>query len=143
MNYLGLIFDVAILGALGATIFYALKLSRQITQMQADRRAFEALISALNVAASRAESAIAAFKTTAAESGDKLQEKINAARALSDELEIIIQAGDNLADRLSGNASRARQAVVPEETPRTPAPGMEPRSRAEKELLEALKAKQK
>lgn len=147
-SYVGLFFDVAILAALGATIFHALKLSKQINQMQADRRAFESLISALNVAASRAEAAIKAFKETATDSGDRLQDKINKGRAMADELEIVIEAGDNLAERLTQKASKARRPADEEiDTPPAPAPaakaGMEPRSRAEKELLEALRAKQK
>lgn len=146
-SYIGLFFDVAILAALGATIFHALKLSKQINQMQADRRAFESLISALNVAASRAEAAIKAFKETATDSGDRLQDKINKGRAMADELEIVIEAGDNLAERLTQKASKARRPADEEIDAPTAAPapkaGMEPRSRAEKELLEALRAKQK
>lgn len=149
-SYIGLAFDVAILAALGATIFHALKLSKQITQMQADRRAFESLISALNVAASRAEAAIKAFKETATDSGEKLQDKINKGRAMADELEIVIEAGDNLAERLTQKASKARRPADEElDEPATATPataakaGMEPRTRAEKELLEALRAKQK
>jgi hypothetical protein len=81
--------------------------------------------------------------------GDQLQDKVNKARALSDELEIMIQAGDNLAERLSGAAENSRKK------PQNSAPALtaradmvedddtpQPRTRAEKELLEALKAKQ-
>lgn len=145
----GLIFDVVILAALGATILYARRLSEQFNRMQADKQAFEQLIAALNLASSRAEGAIKALKDAVLSGGDQLQDKVNKARALSDELEIMIQAGDNLAERLSGAAenSRPKQPSLPparsraeevEDADDTP----KPRTRAEKELLEALKAKQ-
>lgn len=142
--YVGLIFDLLILVALAATIHQSLKLSREFTKLQADRKAFENLIAALNIASARAESAIKVLKETATDSGDSLQSKINAGRALTDELEIIIQAGDSLANRLSGTekAPKAASAVTPPPTGelRSGVSG-ELRSRAERELLEALQAR--
>lgn len=145
--YISLAFDLAILAALGAAIFYALRLSKQLRALQADRRAFDLLIQALNLSVSRAEGAVKNMKEAAQDSGDALQEKINAARALADELEIMVQAGDSLAGRLQKLAEKARAAPEPAaataqaiaEEAAEPKPV---RSRAEKELLEALKAKQ-
>lgn len=144
--YTGLFFDIVILAALAATIFYAHRLSKQFQAMQADRKAFEQLIANLNIAASRAEAATKALKEAVQQGGDQLQDKINKARELSDELEIMVQAGDNLAERLQELATGSRKAAVKPDAPEAPAaPGNDmpqPRSRAEKELLEALKAKQ-
>ena len=136
--FVGLFFDIVILIALGVTIFYCLRLSRQFNQMRADRRAFETLIQSLNLASARAEASIKAFKETAVGNGDILQDKINKSRALSDELEIMIQAGDSLADRLQSLAEKSRKATTGDTEPAE----MQPRTRAEKELLEAIKAKQ-
>src|SRR5690606_27279245 len=138
------VFDVLILGALAYTIYHCLHLSRQFNQMQADRKAFEALIQSLNVAASRAQTAVQSMKEAAMHSGDELQEKISRAAAIFDELEIIVQAGNSLADRLNGLAEKGRKAQtesVAIDIPAEEAPM--PRSRAEKELLEAMRAKQK
>ncbi len=141
----GLIFDLLILVALVVTIRQAIRLNRDFAQMQADRKAFENLISALNIAASRAESAIKSIKDTAVEGGDGLQEKINTARELTHELDIMIQAADSLANRLSGAAESARApAPAPRSAPlaaAAPASEAAPLSRAEKELLDALKAR--
>lgn len=146
--YIGLAFDVLILAALLVTIRQAMRLSRDFNQMQADRKAFEALISSLNIAASRAESAIKALRETAVETGDSLQDKINKGRALADELDIMIQAGDSMANRLGLAAETARGR--PAESKAAPKEGSKPAesasgtplSRAEKELLDALKARQ-
>ncbi len=149
--FIGLFFDILILAALGVTIFYCLRLSRQLNQMRADRKAFEALIQGLNLASARAEASIHSFKEVAVGNGDILQDKINKARAMAEELEIMIQAGDSLADRLqnlaeqSGRAAaeKSRKASADTSPPsETKSPEAQPRTRAEKELLEAVKAKQ-
>lgn len=135
--YIGLVFDVITLAALGATIAYARHLSKQFDRMQADRQAFEQLISALNLASSRAEAAIRALKETATATGDSLQTQISNARSLTGELEIMIQAGDTLADRLGVVAEKGRKAVAPDPEPARSLQA--PRSRAEQELMEAMK----
>lgn len=143
-SYIGVVFDVIILAALLVTIRQAMRLSRDFNQMQADRKAFENLISALNVAASRAESAIKSLRETAVETGDGLQDTINKGRGLADELDIMIQAGDSMATRLEQAAeggSRKGRAAAVAAAPAADA-GAAPLSRAEKELLEALKARQ-
>jgi hypothetical protein len=145
-----MLLNVLILVALGVTIFYCLRLSRQFNQMRADRKAFETLIQALNLASARAEGSIHAFKEVAVGNGDILQDKINKGRAMADELEIMIQAGDSLADRLQTLAEKSRKASTDTVMPETKQPeaqsrqslAAEPRTRAEKELLEAIKAKQ-
>jgi len=148
---ISLLLNILILGALGVTIFYCLRLSRQFEQMRADRKAFETLIQALNFASARAEASIQAFKEVAVGNGDILQDKINKSRAMVDELEIMIQAGDSLADRLQGLAEKSRRAAADTshqseakqpEPQQKPSLAAEPRTRAEKELLEAIKAKQ-
>lgn len=137
----GIILDTLILAALGTTIFYCLRLSKQFNEMRADRKAFETLIAALNTASSRAETSIRSFKETAVGNGDILQDRISKAKALSEELEIMIQAGDSLADRLQAVAEQSRKATTGNEMPQDAQP--QPRTRAERELLEAVKAQQK
>lgn len=146
----GMIFDVILLAALGVVMYRAWQLSRQFAEMQANRTAFEQLIQALNIATQRAEGAIMGLREAATESADALQNKINAARALSDELEIMVQAGDSLAERLQNIAAKNRAAAAPETSAVTEEPerahakpATAPRTKAEKELLEAVKAKQK
>jgi len=151
MPSLGLVLDIVLLGVLGAAIHRAWLLSRQFEQVKADRAAFEQLISALNIATARAAEAIDGLKAATHQAGDALQSKVNAARALEGELEIMLQAGDNLAERLQEAAIKSRQssaaaaAPVAEVAPvraSGAAKPQEPRTRAEKELLDALRAKQ-
>jgi hypothetical protein len=159
----GLLLNILILAALGVAIFYCVRLSKQLNQVRAERKAFETLIQSLNFASARAEGSIQSFKEVATGNGDILQDKINKARAMVDELEIMIQAGDSLADRLQNLAEKSRRvsgAIAPESNLGRGAPvdssqqetrqpevqskplAAEPRTRAEKELLDAIKAKQ-
>jgi hypothetical protein len=137
----GWILDIVVLAALAVTLAQGFRLSRQFNRIQADRQIFEQLIQSLNLALARADAAIKGIRETAGTSAMGLQEKIARASALGQELEIIVQAGDSLADRLSrlsGESSKAHTATEPEAEDKTP-----PRSRAEKELIEAMKTKQK
>ena len=130
-------------------MFFAFRLSKQFERMQADKKAFDILIQALNLASSRAEGAVKALKDAASQGTEALQEKLKSAEGMANELEMIVQAGDSLASRLQKLATETRKAqaqpqaqlAAPEvdDAPEQKAP---PRSRAEKELLEALKAKQ-
>ncbi|MCK4946729.1 MAG: hypothetical protein KAS59_10800 [Alphaproteobacteria bacterium] len=140
--FINLFFDIALLTALGVTIFYCFRLSRQFTQMRADRKAFEILIQSLNVASAKADASIKSFRETAVGSGDSLQEKINRSRALSDELEIMIQAGDDLANRLQSLAEKSRKVVTNKNSIEASKLDIQPRTRAEKNLLEAIRTKQ-
>jgi hypothetical protein len=145
--YAGLILDIVILCVLAATIIHARRLSRQFSEMQQGRKTFEKLIESINQAAARADSATKSLREAAQQGGDRLQDKINTARGLADELEIIIQAGDSLAERLEGLARKSaapRDPVLPRNENRAEKIAEtrgEPRSRAEKELLDALRAK--
>lgn len=148
MPSLGLVLDIVLLGAIGAAMHRAWILSRQFEQARSDRAAFEQLISALNIAAGRAEAAIEGLKAAVTDAGDGLQSKVNAARALEGELEIMLQAGDSLAERLQSAAEKSRASAQADTPPRSepartaPPKAAEPRTRAEKELLDALRAKQ-
>lgn len=134
--YFGLAVDAAMLGALAFTIYHGVRLSRQFDRLQADRKAFEQFVQSLNLASARAEAAIRSLREAAVESGDALQARIAQARALADEMDIMIQAGDSLANRLGTLAESARKAPGASEQP-------EPRTRAEKDLADALKSRQK
>lgn len=138
----GLVLDILLLGALAAAMHRAWILSRQFEQVKADRAAFEQLISALNIAAGRAEEAIEGLRAATTAAGDSLQSKVNAARALEGELEIMLQAGDSLAERLQAAAEKSRGAAAPSAPEIPAAKTPEPRTRAEKELLDALRARQ-
>ena len=105
----GLIIDVVVIALLGATIFYALRLEQKLANMRSAQAALADVIRELNTSASRAEAGIQGLKAAAASSGQALDEKIKRARSLADEIELLLQSGERLGQRLE----TARPQVAP------------------------------
>ncbi|WP_035707644.1 DUF6468 domain-containing protein [Niveispirillum irakense] len=164
---LSLVLDLAVIGLLVATIIYAVRLNRQLSAVKESRAELEELIKGFAEATAQADSSVKGMRKAATESGEALSALITRARTLKDEMELIVHAADDLANRLEAASGKARQTVMPTSTapapalsapprgpalsqaaaapaarsqpvPASPATGAEPRSRAEKELLQAL-----
>lgn len=110
MNW-GILVDVIILGLLGVTIYYAARLSVYLKTFHDGRKDMNFLIQDLSTSVSRAENAIKGMQASADQSGQKLQDVINEAKFLSDELRFMNEAGDSLANRLEKLAERNRELV--------------------------------
>jgi hypothetical protein len=107
----GLIIDVTVIALLAVTIFYAFRLERRLANMRNAQTALAEVIGELNTAAARAEAGIHGLKGAAASSGQTLDEKIKRARALADELGLLLQAGDRLGQRIE--AARPQTFATP------------------------------
>jgi hypothetical protein len=154
-----LIIDGILLILLCVTLFIGIRLSRQFAEIRSDQNRMIELVGNLNVASARAEKAVASMKQAAVDTGENLQGQIGQGQALCEELEIMIEAGDSLAERLQVIAESSRKAVgqspqgQKKHDQKKPAPAKgagatkdaagedEPRSRAERELVEALKSR--
>jgi hypothetical protein len=95
-----LIVDGIVIALLCATIFYAFRLERRLDAMRNAQASMAKVIVELNTAAARAEAGIQGLKSAAQSSGNVLDEKIKRARAMADELNFLIQAGDRLGHRI-------------------------------------------
>jgi chromosome segregation ATPase len=161
-----LVIDLIMVGLLVATIAYAIILNRQIVRLRESRGELAELIKGLNEAMTKAEAGVRSMKATAHNTGEGLQKTIDKAGTLRDELQFMIEAGNTLADRMSGfsedrpKASRPvarppalrpvhddmdeeRMVAPPQRRPQPlsddrPREGEEGLSRAERELLRAI-----
>ena len=97
---LPLIIDGLVLVLLAATVLIGARLSLQLKAFRKSRQDLENLITSLSTHIDKANNAIGGLQEGARRSGANLQEKINEAQALRDELQIIAQSGDSLAARL-------------------------------------------
>lgn len=168
---LSIILDIAVLIGLGFTIFYCLKLSNSMNNFRQQRTDMNHLIEKLSKNIDEALRAIDGLKIAGDRSGRELQKIINESKAMADELNIINEAGNNLATRLESladgnrfNATYAEGPDVIDEPVRRSAEGgffIQDRdyndegfadnddlpeagqSQAEKELLEALRKNKK
>mgnify|MGYP001612215322 CR=1 FL=1 len=141
MNFT-LILDVVLIAFLAVTIGYAVVLNRKLTALRRNKTELERLAATFAQATLKAEDSIGRVKTGA----ETLQERVNKAQGLRDDLAFLIDRANSTADRLEGAIRSARP-----KTPFGPAPaaapgvsdfedGIEPRSEAERELLKAIRS---
>ncbi len=125
---LGTIIDLVILGLLCATIFYALRLSGQLKILKQSKAELEQLVSNLAINITRAQEAIQEMHEVADQSSDQLHSLIKQGRGLSEELQLITEAGDGLARRLENLAVDNKQPqetkVAAKATPREEKPAL-------------------
>lgn len=166
----GFVLNIVILALLAATIYYAWVLSSKLDAFRKNRKEMETLLDRLASHVAQAEGAIQGLRDAADESGETLQILIKRGKGLSEELQLINEAGNSLANRLETLSERSSRPEASDDEafwseelddfeelddpeglePPIPRflgggrdPGVEdaaPKSRAEKDLLEALKS---
>jgi len=159
-EWIGLALDALLIIAISVGIMQAIRLIRQLQDLRASRADMDRFVRDFNSAVMRAEAGIKGLRAAARESGDDLEKLVQKAIMVRDELNFIVESADGVAERLSVSASNALHAepksqahapeakpmaepknrAVPPQAPAAPAQAeAQPSSRAEKELLQALK----
>ena len=108
MMEFNLIFDALIAVLLVATIAYAAILNRKLGVLRDAKSEMAALIASFSESTERAGAGIESLKQEAGRSGEALQNKVETARGLADDLGFLIERGTKLAERLDGGVSAAR-----------------------------------
>jgi hypothetical protein len=91
-----LILDFLVAILLVVTIAFAFILNKRLGKLRGDRKAFEKLAETFGDSTSRAEEGISALHQTT----NVLQERLDKAQALKDDLTFMIERGDRTADKL-------------------------------------------
>jgi Tfp pilus assembly protein PilO len=127
--------DVLLAILLAATVVYCFLLNKRLGSLRRSQGEFETLLQNFTQATQQAETSLAILRQAGAEVGAELERKIDEGRDLHDELSIITETGNGLADRIErGLVGRGRPAVVNTD------PDIESsRSESERELMEALR----
>lgn len=106
---LSLVMDILITVLLAATIFYAVRLSKHLEVFRSNRSDMERLIRDLSAQITRAQEGITTLDDVAKESSAELRKLVDRATGLSDELQIINESGNKLAERLENMATKNRE----------------------------------
>jgi hypothetical protein len=116
MSY-SLILDVVFAGLLVAAMVYMARLNRRLDAMRAAREEFEALVKRFTTATEQAQGNVAAMKAAADSSGKGLQEEIERARGLREDLAFLADRANGLADQLEAAIARSRPTAAPVSAP--------------------------
>jgi len=157
-----ILLDLIVSALLVATIGYAVILNSRLTALRKNRDDMAKIIVSFNEATVRAESSIPKLKRAAEEAGGSLQERVEKAQSLRDDLAFMIERADTMANRLENAVRSARTEVrTPAQPASTPRVGgakaaqqatmaaaaaaaedseADERSEAERELLRALQS---
>ena len=109
---LRMVLDLLILAFLIGTIIHATMLNRNLNRLRDGRAELDTLVQNLSSSVARAEAAIQGLKRSATDCGVDLQKQIDAARSLADELHIMNESGNNLAQRLEKSARVTRSSFA-------------------------------
>lgn len=110
---LNLLLDVIIIVLLVPTIVYAVILNTRLKQLRDNRDDLARLVAAFNDATARAESGIPKLRRAAEEAGQSLQERVEKAQTLRDDLAFMTERADGMAARLEESVRQARDEVRP------------------------------
>lgn len=102
------ILDIVVSVLLVATIGYAWMLNKRLSSLRKNRDDLAKTIAAFNEATVRAESSIPKLRKAAEESGQTLQERVEKAQSLRDDLAFMIERADTMANRLENAVRSAR-----------------------------------
>ena len=151
-----LILDLLVAALLAVTIGFAVVLNKRLGKLRQDKEALEKLAATFGESTLRAEEGVETLRQTT----EVLQERLEKAQALKDDLAFLIERGDRAADNLE-NLIRATRDTAPDARPEPEAPAAskekpspltatsyeavfgddgEIKSEAERELLKAIRS---
>lgn len=120
-----LILDVVVVALLVPTIVFAVILNSRLSALRKNREELGRLIAAFNEATLRAESGIPRLRKASEEASKALQERVERAQLLRDDLAFMVERAGQAADRLEGAVRNARDhapAPAGATPPTVPAP---------------------
>lgn len=117
-----------------ATIGFCWRLNGKLDELRDARAEMGKLIGELDRATTRAAAAITDLKTASDGIGAALDDKMGAGRVLADDLQLMLETGNRLADRLEDDIGSARRASAPQGVQ-----AAELRTEAERDLARVLR----
>ena len=101
----GMILESLVAVLLMVTIGYCFILNKRLSLLRNGQSELHEVVRILNEAADKARTGVEQLRRSSLSIAEDLTEKNRAARALADELSMIVESGNSLADRLAGGSS--------------------------------------
>lgn len=105
------VFDVGMMVMLAATIICALRLNKHLSVFRSNRNEMERLIRELTTQITRAQEGITTLDDISKTQGEDLRKMVAKARALMDELAIMTESANSVANRLENSAMSQRSTA--------------------------------
>ncbi len=131
----GMILEGVVAVLLVVTVGYCFVLDRRLQALRAGREELQKVVQDLNATIGRAQTTILDLKSNAGDTARILDERIAKAQGLADELSLMVQSGNSIAERLADRPS-ARTASARDSGA---GPTEETRTGKEAGLLNALR----
>jgi ABC-type transporter Mla subunit MlaD len=96
---IGLIVELALTCLLAVTLVYCIVLERRLTAVRRGQEGLKSTIAELNGAVTRAGQSMRELKASAAGAAETLDERMQRARAIIDELSLLTVSGERIAER--------------------------------------------
>jgi phage shock protein A len=104
-----LIVEIALTLLLAATLVYCAILERRLSALRRNQDGFRETIGELNQAIAAAGASMRMLKMAASGAGEALDERLSRARNLSDELALLTNSGERIAQRIERGAAPSQQ----------------------------------
>ncbi len=131
--------EIVLIVLLGATLFQATRLERALGVLKRDRASLEALVAGFNASTRQAESGIQRLRAAAEGAGCQIESQIAKSAVLKDDLSLLTERGDRLADRLDALVRASRPLVREQPSGPHETDPRQASSQVEKNLLQALR----
>lgn len=106
MLFVKLLVDSLMIVLLGATIFYCIMVNRRIRVLQDSREDFAKLITKFDATTHKAQETITDLKKMSQRVTESLNERLDKANFLADDLAFMIEKGNKVADKVDRNMPR-------------------------------------
>jgi hypothetical protein len=136
-----LLLDALVAVLLAVTVGYCVVLHRRLGILRGAQAELERLLQGFGEATETARRGVADLRAAGDRVGHELQGRLDAARALRDELDVITSAGNDLADRLDQRLMERKDAVNSQTAANANSGTARraPLSESERELMAALR----
>ena len=112
--HVGLILEILVAVLLVVTIGYCFVLNRRLAMLRNGQGEMHAAVLTLNQAAEKARISVEQMRQNSISLSEQLSEKIKSGRAIVEELGMMVESGNSIADRLAGTSTAIRS---PERAP--------------------------
>ena len=140
-----LLLDFLVAGLLVATLYYCVRLERRLRAFRTGQDGLREVVDRLNASTENARQSIEGLKQAAGVAAEQLEKRVRGAEALIDEMKVIVEAGNNLANRLEARLTGAGKPNAAESLQPASAPEREakvaamPQAAREERILRALR----